>query len=204
MCQHEMLCALQMGIFMRLASKFYWRLTNVSRSVGETYKATFGSVPLSIACSSRMHPHRKPRYDRLATWPPRKICEVILAACTHARMHARTHVLCRCYHVAACFTYSHFFPLLFYFSFLFEAQMDFMSRVHWTVASPPDAIYLIVKIGNTRRPCNVMKIARYTLSFCLFFPLLEYYVTRGERPRYSHARYEMQRLAKQTRWKIRE
>lgn len=42
-----------------------------------------------------------------------------------------------------------------------------------------------------------------SLSLSLFFSL-KYYVTRGERPRYSHARYEMQRLAKRTRSKIRQ
>lgn len=128
-------------------------------------------------------------------WPPRKIRDVIFAACTYAR----TRVLCRGYHATACFTYSCFFLCCFFLS---------SSRCKWILCrgfvepSLPDAIYLIVKIENTRWPCNVMKTTRYILSFWFSFSLLEYCGTRGKCPRYSHARYEMQRLAKQTRSKI--
>lgn len=106
-----MRCILQSDIFMRLTSKFYWRLTIVSRSVGETHKATFGSpVVHTLQRCIRV-------VNRDTTRRRRDLRERYIRrnSCTHARTPACTHVLCRGYHTAACFTYSHFF--LCYFTF---------------------------------------------------------------------------------------
>jgi len=152
---------------------------------------------LSITCSSRIYP------CKTEIWPASD--DMTLAKDTQnnfCRLHARTHA--RVYY-AAVITMLHVLPILIFSSVAFYLSS---SRCKWILCrgfiepSLPDAIYLIIKIENTRPPCNVMKITRYILSFCLSFSLLEYYGTRGKCPRYSHARYEMQRLAKQTRSKI--
>lgn len=178
---------------MRLASKFYRRLMCRLVPSNELIKQ-HSAASLSNVRFSRMHPHRKPRYDQVSTWPPTKDMRRI-----SCRTHARTHVLYRGYHAAACFNYSLFF--LSYILFLSFSRRKWILCRGFVEPSPPDTIYLIVKIGNTRWSCNVMKTARmYSLSVSLF---LCYYVTHGKRSRYSHARYEMQRLAKRIRSKIR-
>lgn len=99
---------------MRLASKFYRRLTIVFRLVEETHKATFGSSPFvqrTLQGCIRIVNRDTTGWRRDVT-PTKDMRRNSCYVLSHARMHARMYY-------AAVITLPHVLPILIFFSLLF-------------------------------------------------------------------------------------